>query len=464
MSKYDFKLDLDTNNPVKMIVDKISPNSKILEFGPAHGRLTRYLKEHLKCTIDIIELDQESGEEAGKYANIALIGVENGNIDNLKWYDILKNEKYDFIIFADVLEHLRDPKTVLQKCKLLLKDEGSMLLSVPNLAHNSVMIGLYNDMFDYNKIGLLDNTHIHFFSYYSLRRMIIECELIPIMQKAAYARVGEIEIPYTYKDVPSNFAKELMKRPYGNLYSFVFEVKKRETVYTQNVTQLAVLNMDEFSHYHLECYIKQKDMEFSENNKILKYVNPTSDSIRLPLHDYSRVSDIMLSLIDTNAIIEIKNIYYTKDGQQYNCGFSTNALKLSNDIYIFKSDQNIFIKFDEKDIDDVTVNIKYISYDLDLIDILYNRVMDKVQQLNERLSNIVNEKDSLIQTQSNIISEKDVYITEQTQMIDSNNQHIAMLKDEIGNLEKEYHKVKDLYNKTFIRKIKRLIKSIIRRG
>ena len=74
--KYDFGLDLTSNNSLKLINDRIAADSVILEFGPANGRLTKYLKNNKNCEIDIVEINPISGKIAAKYSRRALIGNE----------------------------------------------------------------------------------------------------------------------------------------------------------------------------------------------------------------------------------------------------------------------------------------------------------------------------------------------------------------------------------------------------
>ena len=61
---------------------------------------------------------------------------------------------------------------------------------MPNLAHTDVILNLLNDQFDYQEIGLLDNTHIHFFTYESLQKIVEKTGLEAIVKKATYCSVG----------------------------------------------------------------------------------------------------------------------------------------------------------------------------------------------------------------------------------------------------------------------------------
>ena len=88
MGKYDFDLELYDANPLNWIAAKVTENARVLEFGPANGRLTRYLAEEKHCVIDIVEIDQASGEEAAEYAKEALLGPEKGDIEKYYWLEL----------------------------------------------------------------------------------------------------------------------------------------------------------------------------------------------------------------------------------------------------------------------------------------------------------------------------------------------------------------------------------------
>ena len=146
MSNYDFTLDMKTDNSNSLILRNIKPHSLVLEMGPAHGRMTKYLKEQLHCEVYIVEKDEEAGKVASQYATEAIIGDVQGDLEKPWWSANLLDIKFDYIIFADVLEHLHDPKKVLEDAKFLLKDTGSVLLSIPNIAHNAVLIDLLQNI------------------------------------------------------------------------------------------------------------------------------------------------------------------------------------------------------------------------------------------------------------------------------------------------------------------------------
>ncbi|MEX1301998.1 MAG: class I SAM-dependent methyltransferase, partial [Desulfotignum sp.] len=201
MGKYDYALDLDFKNSLSLIAGRVKKNSRVLEFGPANGRLTRHLKQMLNCDVTIVEIDEASGRDAAAYASLSLLGREQGDIESYVWYDQLEEQRFDHIIFADVLEHLHDPETVLLKSSKRLAENGSVLISIPNIAHNSVIIDLMNNRFQYGDIGLLDNTHLKFFTYYSFVELLNRTGLFTVGEFCACARVGETEFQNSYNDV-----------------------------------------------------------------------------------------------------------------------------------------------------------------------------------------------------------------------------------------------------------------------
>lgn len=221
-SKYDFELDMVNTNSLSLIVNQIKRGSAVLEFGPANGRMTRYLKEALDCKVYLVEIDEKAGKEALRYAEDLLVD----DIETYSWRRKYEDLRFDYITFADVLEHLREPERVLVEAKALLKQNGSVLFSVPNLGHNSVLINLMNHEFEYSKVGLLDDTHIHFFTKNSIEHAMNRTGYTVAKRFATYAPVGSTEISVTYKSVPGIDESFWKSRPYGDIYQFVYEVKK----------------------------------------------------------------------------------------------------------------------------------------------------------------------------------------------------------------------------------------------
>jgi 2-polyprenyl-3-methyl-5-hydroxy-6-metoxy-1,4-benzoquinol methylase len=131
-------------------------NCNILEIGCGEGNTLVELKKQGKAKfivgIDIVDLNQSS-----KLDKFILADIENDNID-------LPEEYFDIIICADVLEHLKDPWSVLRKIRKFLKPNGILLASIPNVREIKTLISIViKGDFKYVDAGILDKTHLRFF-------------------------------------------------------------------------------------------------------------------------------------------------------------------------------------------------------------------------------------------------------------------------------------------------------------
>ncbi len=221
--KYDFYLDMRERRSHTLILGKVKPGSVVLELGPSTGIMTNYLKNNLNCKVYICEIDEASIQIARLYAE----GFWLGDLDSLAWADFFASIKFDYILCADVLEHLRKPESVLQKTGGLLKEEGSVLLSMPNVAHNSVVFDLLDNKFEYTEVGILDKTHLKFYTYSSLKQLCLDAGYTPVEEDAIYLEY----LPPGAEKYPDS----ILFRKYGHVFQFIFELKKTEYMQEHNI-------------------------------------------------------------------------------------------------------------------------------------------------------------------------------------------------------------------------------------
>jgi 2-polyprenyl-3-methyl-5-hydroxy-6-metoxy-1,4-benzoquinol methylase len=381
----------------------IKPDSHILEFGPAHGRLTKYLKEELNSDITIVEIDDEAGEIASQYANKSYIGKTKGNIETFYWEQDLEGKKFDYIIFADVLEHLYNPKKVLKKSSEMLKEDGSILLSIPNVAHNSVIIDLINNEFNYRDVGLLDDTHIRFFTNNSFKRLVTEVGLNLVREEATYAKVDDTEFNNCYNQISKNISKELRKRNEGNIYQYIFELKQNE--YNKEIPPLRYVNYDKYNAYEFVAYFKEGNNEYSENRTIRKQICPDIQNIELDLSGLYNIDEIRIDPIDTNCVLEIKNIYGLSADQvidKINI-ISSNATYNIDNIFLFDTlDPQLYLDLKHKNVEKLILQFGFIDYDIQDMNIKYkivNQLWNKLKISDE--SNLRLKESELLKLQSN---------------------------------------------------------------
>lgn len=141
------------------ILKRVSPKTKVLEIGSATGYFSQELLKK-GCQVTAVENDKKAVQIARKNKKVKTI---YGDVNFINKY-FSSSEKFDYIILADVLEHLIDPEQVLIKLKKYLKSNGKLLISLPNIANYAIRLKVLSGNFDYQEYGILDKTHLHFFT------------------------------------------------------------------------------------------------------------------------------------------------------------------------------------------------------------------------------------------------------------------------------------------------------------
>ena len=153
------------------ITDPEDAPIRVLEIGCDCGANLLWVKNRYpNAELYGVEINPSAAEIADCIAKVTVGNIEERQMD-------FGGATFDYIVFGDFLEHLRDPEGTLTYCKGFLKGDGSILASIPNLMHVSVVRGLINGNFTYEDRGLLDRTHIHFFTYKEILSMLLRTEL-----------------------------------------------------------------------------------------------------------------------------------------------------------------------------------------------------------------------------------------------------------------------------------------------
>lgn len=170
MGKYNFF------NPYRYgvhqkIIDYVGKQKTVLDVGCAEGALSEKMLLN-QCEIVGIEFNKLSAQTAKNYCKEVILG-DIEFIELTKEYD----NYFDFVIFADVLEHLKEPLNAINKFKSYLKDDGFFIISVPNISNWRMRMKFLFGNFQYEDHGLLDKTHLRFFNYKSTKKLISDAGL-----------------------------------------------------------------------------------------------------------------------------------------------------------------------------------------------------------------------------------------------------------------------------------------------
>jgi 2-polyprenyl-3-methyl-5-hydroxy-6-metoxy-1,4-benzoquinol methylase len=158
--------------PRPEVVSLVEPAGRsILDIGCAAGAMGELMLKQGAREVVGVELHAEAAAEArGRLTAVHEIDLEH--IADLPYAD----RHFDRMTFADVLEHLRDPAAVLRRLRRYLADDGYIVCSLPNVRHESVLLPLLvNGTFTYVDEGILDRTHLRFFTAFEIARFLEGC-------------------------------------------------------------------------------------------------------------------------------------------------------------------------------------------------------------------------------------------------------------------------------------------------
>jgi len=141
---------------------------KILDVGCSEGNFGRILKERTKCEVLGVELDYSSANRAREI----LDRVFTGSFEYwVKYFDRV-HFKFDCMVFNDSLEHFAYPENILNSIKPLLNKDGTIVASIPNMRYLPVLDDLlFNKNWEYKDSGILDNTHMRFYTINSIKTL-----------------------------------------------------------------------------------------------------------------------------------------------------------------------------------------------------------------------------------------------------------------------------------------------------
>ena len=163
----------------------VSPSARrVLDVGCGGGDFGRLLKSRGVKEVHGIE----SVERACEIARKTLDGAVLGSIEDMELP--YEDGYFDCITFGDVLEHLVEPAAALRKVARVLADDGFILMSIPNARFYAVVGMLGNGRWQYADSGIMDRTHLRFFTAYEMRELVKDAGL-EVLEIEALSYLGE---------------------------------------------------------------------------------------------------------------------------------------------------------------------------------------------------------------------------------------------------------------------------------
>ncbi len=199
--------------------------SKILDLGCSDGRLSQRLRA-LGHEVTGVDLTKHEGVSE-RVDHFVEANLEEGIPAEV-------GDGYDIVLCADVLEHVREPGILLEQAGQLLGPSGSIVASVPNFGHWYPRARTMFGLFDYDRRGILDNTHVRFFTRRSFERLVLDSGLgivkrdvtglpIDVVDRGSGQSEGEVSDQLGFVGKTDRLLTKLRPQLFG--YQFVYELK-----------------------------------------------------------------------------------------------------------------------------------------------------------------------------------------------------------------------------------------------
>jgi O-antigen biosynthesis protein len=157
---------LEDNSSLKKMLNLVGDSKEVVDFGCATGYFSNLLQKK-GCVVTGVEINIDAAKVAEKYCKKVVVA----DLDFVSVTDILPSQMFDVAVFGDILEHLRNPWKILSETRKILKKDGYVIASIPNIAHAAIRLSLLQGRFDYTDFGILDNTHIRFFTRKTVKEL-----------------------------------------------------------------------------------------------------------------------------------------------------------------------------------------------------------------------------------------------------------------------------------------------------
>ena len=227
--EYSFKEEEGSSHKVILNMARTAPRSRLLDLGCAGGLLAERLHQagHYVVGVDYREVGQ-----AHRYVDQF---IEADLAKGLP--EALVGESFNIVIAADVLEHLPEPQDLLRQITAVLQPGGHVIVSVPNFSHWYPRLRIALGLFGYDRLGILDQSHLRFFTRRSLARLVREAGFDIVEQRTT-------SVPFTALMGLSRYAVVAQKvgswlaRAWPSLFAYQYVLRltphRGDTVHISN--------------------------------------------------------------------------------------------------------------------------------------------------------------------------------------------------------------------------------------
>lgn len=267
---YQRTVTADNPDSLSIIAQLIEPGQALLDLGMGTGGLGEFLSHQFQLIADGVTINQREADIAKTWYRRSLVA----DLETVNLVELLNGESYDCIVCADVLEHLKNPEVVLNQCKTLLKPGGRLIVSLPNVGYCGLIAEIIMGDFFYRPEGLLDDTHLRFFTRKSQQRLFNQwgwsCQSVQVTQRDLLQ--SEFKIPFDL--LPPTVSRHLLALPDALTYQYISVLQPMDFPQSTEFKNNAGLEANSYLQKSAEALFSSalyfgKFGEYTENAKLV---------------------------------------------------------------------------------------------------------------------------------------------------------------------------------------------------
>ena len=245
------------------LADRVAVGARVLDLGTGSGALGKFLTYFKGCTVDGVNYNAVEASLAEPYYRRVLVA----DLEACDLTALFAGEQYDYVVCADVLEHIRTPERVARAIHHLLAKSGRLLLSVPNTGYAGLIAELIAGEFRYREEGLLDATHVRHFTRQTLLRFLGENGWAVQAVEPVTRDLTRSEFRVAFDAMPPAVARYLLAQPDAATYQFVMEARPATEVGPGDVEESFIAPAAQ-ALFSAQLFIRI-DGRFAEDRKVM---------------------------------------------------------------------------------------------------------------------------------------------------------------------------------------------------
>lgn len=234
IERYNYAFDPHGSSWPARLLRQVFEHDNVLELGPGPGAMTRVLLDRGHAVTVI-----ENSPDALEALRSSTAEVVEADLDQAGWAEELRGRRFQAILACDVLEHLRAPERVLSLLREFMGPAGRIIISIPNIAYAGVLAALRLGIFDYSDKGLLDHTHVRFFTRRNLEKLLQGHGWAPLHWEAHRVPIEESEFAWCWETLDGS-QRQSMVSGWGDfdVYQWMAVASPLEESTTAEVVQI----------------------------------------------------------------------------------------------------------------------------------------------------------------------------------------------------------------------------------